>query len=45
MIDYIIPLLGEFLNPDLMEISLYPIFALSFISILPDMFRRIIEWR
>lgn len=45
MIEYVIPLLAEFLSPELLRISLYPVFGLAFISIIPDFIRRIIEWR
>lgn len=45
MIEYVIPLLAEFCSPELMRISLYPVFALAFISIIPDLFRQFIEWR
>lgn len=45
MIDYIIPLVGSFLTEELVQYSICPILALSFISIVPDLIRRVIEWR
>lgn len=43
--DYMIPLVGSYLTHDMFELAIMPVFALGFISLIPDFIRRFIEWR